>query len=157
MERLQAPQVFSPAPSAPGNAAVPSTPGAATQGLPGTGVPGTGVPGGTSPGGTGTGTGRGIVPAPAAPAPPPAARAPAPVVIPPYPPLNGPYRLPQRRSLADMANEQLRRDRKPSLEQNMEAAEIGDCMRASEKQQMLNGLLALPGLAAKALSDRCAK
>jgi hypothetical protein len=96
-------------------------------------------------------------PVPPAPRPPPLILpAPAPV-IPPHP---GPYRLQQPRSLADMANEQLRRGAKPKVDpmaQGMGDAALDDCLHAPDKQQMLGGLLAAPGLAARALSGRCAK
>jgi hypothetical protein len=103
-----------------------------------------------------------ILVAPPAPAVPPAPRppplilpAPAPV-IPPHP---GPFRL-QQRSLADMANEQLRRGAKPRVDpmaEGMGGAAVDDCMHAPDKPAMLGGLLAAPGLAARALSGRCAK
>ena len=81
--------------------------------------------------------------------------APAPV-IPPHP---GPFNN-QRRSLADMANEQLRRGAKPRVDpmaEGMGAAKVDDCMHAPEKPALLNGLLNAPVVAARALSGNCAK
>jgi hypothetical protein len=76
-------------------------------------------------------------------------------------PYNGPiYPLPyrnQRRSLADMANEQLRRDRPDPLAQGMKDAGRDDCLHAPEKPGPLSGLLAAPQLVQRALTDRCAK
>ncbi len=104
-----------------------------------------------------------LVAPPAPPAPPPAPRpppiilpAPAPV-IPPHP---GPFRTQQPRSLAEMANEQLRRGAKPRVDpmaEGMGGAAVDDCLHAPDKPPMLGGLLAAPGLAARALSGRCAK
>jgi hypothetical protein len=68
----------------------------------------------------------------------------------------GPYRI-QRRSLADMANEQLRREKKDPLAEGMKDAGRDDCLHAPEKPGMLGGLLAAPQLAARALGDRCAR
>jgi len=79
---------------------------------------------------------------------------PAPIVVPPHP---GPYRIQRQRSLAEMANEQLRRDKKDPLAQGMENSAIEDCLRAPRGSSAMGGLLALPGLAAKALTDKCAK
>jgi len=71
------------------------------------------------------------------------------------PTLPGPYATP-RRSLADMANEQLRRGtRKDPLAEGMEDAAQDECLRAPEKPGAAGGLLAAPGLAARALSGRC--
>jgi hypothetical protein len=106
-----------------------------------------------------------LVPAPpgwgapaVAPATPPVAR--PPVVIPPIPPViaphPGPYRN-QQRSLSEMANEQLRRNRKDPLAQGMEGAGVDDCLHAPEGTPAVGGLLAAPGLVARALSGRCAK
>jgi hypothetical protein len=94
-------------------------------------------------------------------APPAAARPlpPAPVILPPAPPLlRGPFATPQRRSLADMANEQLRRGKpKDPLAEGMEGAGRDDCLHAPQKEGTLGGLLALPSVAAKALSGNCPK
>ena len=95
-------------------------------------------------------------PVPPAPRPPLILPAPAPV-IPPHP---GPFRLQQPRSLADMANEQLRRGAKPRVDpmaEGMDGASVDDCMHAPDKAPTMGGLLAAPGLAARALSGRCAK
>jgi hypothetical protein len=93
-----------------------------------------------------------------APPAPAAALPPAPVILPPAPPLHpGPYRV-QRRSLAEMANEQLRRD-KPTdpLADKMEGAGRDDCLRPPSKEGALGGLLAAPALIGKALSGNCPK
>ena len=84
---------------------------------------------------------------------------PAPVILPPAPPLlRGPYATPQRRSLADMANEQLRQgNRKNALEQGMEGAGRDDCLHAPEKEGAVGGLLALPQTIGRALTGECAK
>lgn len=75
--------------------------------------------------------------------------------IPPHP---GPYRIQRQRSLAEMANEQLRRGKpKDPLAEGMEGAAVDDCLHAPTKESSMGGLLALPGLAAKALTGRCAK
>ena len=75
--------------------------------------------------------------------------------IPPHP---GPYRIQRQRSLADMANEQLRRGKpKDPLAEGMENSAIDDCLHAPTKPSSMGGLLALPGVVAKALTDRCAK
>jgi hypothetical protein len=131
------------------------TPGASTA------TPVQGVPSGP---GTGTRPGPGwgspgpSVPTPSRPATPaPSAVPPAPIVVPAIPPHPGPYRIRQR-SLADMANEQLRRGKpKDPLAEGMEGSAIDDCLHAPQKPSVVGGLLALPGLAARALSDRCAK
>ena len=87
----------------------------------------------------------------------PSAVPPAPIVVPAIPPHPGPYRIRQR-SLADMANEQLRRGKpKGLLEEGMENSAVDDCLHAPTKPSALGGLLALPGLAAKAITDKCAK
>jgi len=155
VQRLQAPVIDVPVPAtaAPPAAATPvqsppspgAGPGSATPGS-----PGAGTPGGTAPG---PGSGR-AGPAPAA----PAAVPPAPIVVPAIPPHPGPYRIQRQRSLAEMANEQLRRGKpKDPMAETMEGAAIDDCLRAPTKPGVMGGLLALPGLAAKALTDRCAK
>ncbi|MDB5861846.1 MAG: hypothetical protein JWQ76_5535, partial [Ramlibacter sp.] len=81
------------------------------------------------------------------------------VILPPAPPyLRGPFATPQRRSLADMANEQLRRGKpKDPLAEGMEGAGRDDCLHPPEKQGAAGGLLALPQVAERALSGKCAK
>lgn len=100
-------------------------------------------------------------PAPAAPAPAPVRPAPPPaIVVPAIPPHPGPFRIQPRRSLADMANEQLRRGAKPRTDpmaEGMGEAAVDDCLHAPEKPALLGGLLAAPALAARALSGKCAK
>jgi hypothetical protein len=81
------------------------------------------------------------------------------VILPPPPgPLHpGPYRM-QRRSLADMANEQLRRGKpKDPLAEGMENAGRDDCLHAPKEEGQVGGLLAAPQLAARALAGKCAK
>lgn len=99
-------------------------------------------------------------PAPAAPAPAPMRPAPPPaIVVPAIPPHPGPFRV-QQRSLADMANEQLRRGAKPRVDPmaaGIEDAAVDDCLHAPTKPSAVGGLLAAPALAARALSGRCAK
>jgi len=69
----------------------------------------------------------------------------------------GPWNT-QRRSLADMANEQLRRgDRKGALEQGMEGAGRDDCLHAPSRESPAGGLLQLPSVVGRALGDRCPK
>jgi hypothetical protein len=72
-------------------------------------------------------------------------------------PIPGPYRTPPQRSLADMANAQLRRDRKDPLAQDVQDAGKDDCLHASGKSGVLGGLLAGPVVAAKALTGNCPK
>lgn len=104
-----------------------------------------------------------VVPPVAVPAPPPAVRPalpPAPVLAypPPLPTLQGPYRVQPQRSLSEMANEQLRRGRpRDPLDRAMEGAAIDDCLHGPTNTPTVGGLLAAPGLAARALSGRCAK
>jgi hypothetical protein len=98
--------------------------------------------------------GWGIVPAPA----PRAALPPAPVLAPPgIPAIPGPYRTQPQRSLSDMANAQLRRERKDPLAQDVEASGRGDCLHAPKEGEPNFGLLNAPILAAKALAGKCAK
>jgi hypothetical protein len=79
------------------------------------------------------------------------------MVVPAIPPHPGPYRSRQR-SLADMANEQLRRGKpKDALAEGMERAAVDDCLHAPRDTPAVGGLLAAPALAARALSERCAK
>jgi hypothetical protein len=59
-----------------------------------------------------------------------------------------------------MANEQLRRGARPRVDpmaQGMGEAAVDDCLHAPANAPVLGGLLAAPGLAARALSGRCAK
>jgi hypothetical protein len=83
---------------------------------------------------------------------------PAPLILPPaVSPHPGPFRQRQR-SLADMANEQLRRGQpKDGLAQGVEAAGRDDCLHAPNGEQAAGSLLAAPELAARALSGRCAR
>jgi hypothetical protein len=69
----------------------------------------------------------------------------------------GPYRTQPQRSLADMANAQLRRDRKDALAQGVEGAGRDDCMHAPDKPGMTGGLLNAPVVALRALTGNCAK
>lgn len=180
MERLQGPvvDVVVPATSPAAANAVPvlavpgpgNTPGAAAAGASGgpsggsggTGGVGSGsgaivgpaLPGGAG-GGVGSGTGSGVSPrGPAA-----GASAPArPLVLPNLSNLPGPYREPTRRSLADMANEQLRRGKlRDPLAEGVEASRVDDCVRAPGGTPTVSGLLTTPGLLAKALDGRCPK
>jgi hypothetical protein len=100
-------------------------------------------------------------PGPVAPvAVPPPRPASPPVVVPALPPLSpGPYRIQPRRSLADMANEQLRRGTGPRdpLAEGMGQAAVDDCLHGPAGAPAVGGLLAAPVLAARALSGRCAK
>jgi hypothetical protein len=84
---------------------------------------------------------------------------PAPVILPPAPRQIGPGPWnTQRRSLADMANEQLRRGaRNDPLSQGVEGAGRDDCLHAPATAPRAGGLLALPSLAERALTDKCAK
>ena len=57
-----------------------------------------------------------------------------------------------------MANEQLRRNKpKDPLAEGMEGSAVDDCLHAPRAPQAVGGLLAVPDLAARALSGRCAK
>jgi hypothetical protein len=58
-----------------------------------------------------------------------------------------------------MANEQLRRDNKSRdpFAEGMERAATDDCLHAPREAQQVGGLLAAPGLAARALAGKCAK
>jgi hypothetical protein len=162
--RLRGPTIDVPvAPSSPGaSVAVPVfvLPPAAAPGGSGTGQAGsagTGGPGanpGSGPGGIGLAN-------PTAPAA--AASGPRPLVLPPAfgpgPPVSaGPFRdrpLP-RRSLAEMANEQLRRGSgKDRLEAGMEGALKPDCTAPQSATATAGGLLGAPILAARALSGGC--
>lgn len=81
-----------------------------------------------------------------------------PVLIPNLPMLPGPYRVRPQRSLADMANEQLRRGpaRDPFAEAVKDAG-VDDCARAPTRTETLGGLLAAPALVARALRGDCPK
>ena len=69
----------------------------------------------------------------------------------------GPYRT-QRRSLADMANEQLRRGKpKDPLAEGMENASRDDCLHAPKQEGQVGGLLNAPAIVMRALTDKCAK
>jgi hypothetical protein len=84
--------------------------------------------------------------------PPPSA------ILPPAPRqiVPGPWNT-QRRSLADMANEQLRRDRKDPLEQGMEGAARHDCLRNGGTEGPVTGILNAPSVIGQALSGNCPK
>jgi hypothetical protein len=71
--------------------------------------------------------------------------------------LPGPYRSPPQRSLAEMANQQLRRDRKDPLAEGMESSARSDCMHAPNAGEPNFGLLNAPIIAMRALTDKCAK
>lgn len=89
----------------------------------------------------------------------PPALPPAPVITEPAvrPIFPGPWNT-QRRSLADMANEQLRRgERRDPLARGMEGAGRDDCLHPPGSEQQAGGLLALPSLAGRALTDKCAR
>jgi hypothetical protein len=78
--------------------------------------------------------------------------------VPAIPPHPGPYRIQRQRSLAEMANEQLRRGKpKDPLAEGMEGAAVDDCLHAPRETPAVGGLLAAPGLVARALSGKCAK
>jgi hypothetical protein len=88
----------------------------------------------------------------------PPALPPPPVILPPAPRQIGPGPWnTQRRSLADMANEQLRRDRKDPLAEGMEGAGRDDCLHAPATAPQAGGLLQLPSVAARALTGKCAR
>jgi hypothetical protein len=97
-------------------------------------------------------------------APPAVARPPslpaAPLILPPspLPSLQGPYRTPPRRSLADMANEQLRRGQaRDRLAEGMEGAAREDCLRGEKQEGPVTGLLNAPSVVGRALSGNCPK
>jgi hypothetical protein len=57
-----------------------------------------------------------------------------------------------------MANEQLRRGKpKDPLAEGVEGAAVDDCLHAPREPSTVGGLLAAPGLAARALSGKCAR
>lgn len=167
VERLQAPVVDVPVPAsspAAANAVVVPEPvpprtgppaGAATGSPAGASGGATarggvgGVPGGVPGGAPGVGPG-GIAAQRGA--------EPRPLLLPNLPLLPGPYRVQPRRSLADMANEQLRRGKpRDPLAEAMQDAALEDCVRAPTNTPTVGGLLAAPGLVARALSGRCPK
>lgn len=119
------------------------------------------VPAPTGPGGGWGSPGPGaigVVPRPT-PAPPAgSALPPAPYLGPAIAPHPGPFRQRQR-SLSDMANEQLRKHNKTRdpLAEGMDRAAMDDCLHAPRETPQVGGLLAAPGLAARALADRCAR
>lgn len=81
------------------------------------------------------------------------------MILPPAPRqiVPGPWNT-QRRSLADMANEQLRRgQRKDALEEGMQGAGRDDCLHAPSKEPQAGGLLQLPSVVGKALTGNCPK
>jgi hypothetical protein len=136
VQRLQGPPIDVAVP-----AGSPEAAGATTIRVP---LPSSGMPGG----------GAGSGPITAVPKPP------LPLLVPALPLHPGPYRIqPRQRSLAEMANEQLRRGTKPRdpLAEGMREGSIDDCLHAPEGNPAVGGLLAAPGLAARALSGRCAK
>jgi hypothetical protein len=61
-----------------------------------------------------------------------------------------------RPSLADRANAQLKGKGRDPLSEGVEDAAVDDCLHAG-KPSAAGGLLALPSVAARAVSDRCAK
>ncbi|MDO8280341.1 MAG: hypothetical protein Q7T63_19760, partial [Burkholderiaceae bacterium] len=156
MQRLQAPVIDVPV--SPSSAAAA---GAVTVRVvpPGAGLSTPGGVGadaaGAAPGGaTGLASPAALSAAPAA--APPAIASPRTPPLPGLPELAGPYRVqPRQRSLSDMANEQLRRGRpRDKWAEGMEDAASADCLRAG-RTETLGGLLAVPGLAARALQGRC--
>jgi hypothetical protein len=56
-----------------------------------------------------------------------------------------------------MVNDQLRRPRKDPLAAGVEGSAVDDCLHAPKNEPMLGGLLAAPGVIAKALSGNCPK
>ena len=87
----------------------------------------------------------------------PPALPPAPLILPsPRALAPGPWNT-QRRSLADMANEQLRRERKDPLAAGVERAGRDDCLHAPAAEPQAGGLLRLPSLAGRALTGNCAR
>jgi hypothetical protein len=84
---------------------------------------------------------------------------PAPLILPttPVPSSPLPYRI-QRRSLADMANEQLRRGKpKDPLAEGMESAGRDDCLHGSGTTSTVGGLLAAPQVLGRAARGDCAR
>jgi hypothetical protein len=166
--RLRGPTIDVPvAPTAPGaSVAVPvfvlppaAAPGAGAGG--GTGSPASAGTGGPSAG-PGTGPGGIGIAGPASPASA-AASGTRPLVLPPAfgpgPPVSaGPFRdrPAPRRSLAEMANEQLRRgNARDRLDVGMEGALKPDCTAPQSATATAGGLLGAPIAAARALSGGC--
>jgi hypothetical protein len=84
---------------------------------------------------------------------------PAPLILPitPGSSLPGPFRD-RRRSLADMANEQLRRGKpKDPLAEGMESSGRDDCLHGPTNTPTVSGLLNAPSVIGRALTDRCAR
>lgn len=151
-----------PGPGATPGAAAAGAAGGSSGGAGGSGGVGSGsgaIVGPALPGGPGAGAGSGAGSGAAPRAPATATPAPArPLVLPNLSNLPGPYREPTRRSLADMANEQLRRGKlRDPLAEGVEASKVDDCARAPGGTPTMGGLLAAPGLVAKALDGRCPK
>jgi hypothetical protein len=150
VQRLHGPTAEVPANSPGASSATPvlvGPPGpGAGRGGPASAFPGSGTPGvGTTPPAAATSSA----------APP---LAPAPTVVPAIPPHPGPYRIQRQRSLAEMANEQLRRGKpKDPLADGMEGAKADDCLHAPRDPPSVGGLLAAPGLAMRALAAKCPK
>ncbi len=73
------------------------------------------------------------------------------------PPLRGPYAPPpKQRSLADMANEQLRKGNPTTaIEDGVRAAEKPDCIGPPKSDSAVGGLLNLPKLALDAVRGKC--
>jgi hypothetical protein len=139
----------SPAPAVP--AAPSAAPAVAVPVAPGPPQAGSTTPGPAPAAGWGEPAG-----APPAAARPPALP-PAPLILAPSPRqiVPGPWNT-QRRSLADLANEQLRRDRKDPLAQGMEGARREDCLRGGEGNKApVTGLLNAPSVVGRALSGNC--
>jgi hypothetical protein len=152
VQRLEGPTADVPVPA--------NSPGASSAtpvlvGPPGPGV-GRGGPASSAPG---SGTPGAGTPSPAAPPTSAVPQVPpAPIVVPAIPPHPGPYRIQRQRSLAEMANEQLRRGKsKDPFAEGMESAVVDDCLHAPRDTPSVGGLLAAPGLAARALGGKCPK
>lgn len=96
-------------------------------------------------------------PAPSAPSPTRPALPAAPVLVPQLPAVGGPYRIQPQRSLAEMANEQLRRQRKDPLAAGVEDSAVDDCLKAPRQEPAAGGLLNAPAVVARALAGRCPK
>ena len=154
VQRLQAPTIDLPVPAnSPAAAnAIPVLVAPPSQGA------GTGA-GAASAGATGTGSASGGSSGSAVPVVPrPAAVPHTPLIIPVLPPHPGPYRVQPRRSLAEMANEQLRRGKpKDPLAEDMEGAGVDDCLHGPSGTPTVGGLLAGPAIVARALTGKCAK
>lgn len=81
------------------------------------------------------------------------------LAAPALPPIGLPYRTPPQRSLSEMANQQLRRDRKDPLAQGVEESGRDDCFHPADKdkQVAIGGLLNAPVVAMRALTGNCPK